>query len=224
MHIKKVTILSLFIGIAIFVGTASATFRPLNILGLTPPYFSPDTILIAVGDSLIITNTDSIAPHTFTSDSPGLFNTGTLTFGSSTILTFSSSGNFPYHCSIHPMMVGLLQVTSTSGAFTLTPGIPISMHPGQTKTFSVTDGTPTYTWSLITTSSGLGSLNATVGTSVVYTAGTTINRPLRVAVTDSAGKVAWSDFITITPTSAPINTEPNDIIKARTEPVGTLTW
>jgi len=70
--------------------------------------FNPADLDVAVGTTVTWTNTDSTA-HTTTSDGPG-WNSGTLQPRAQFSTTFSNAGTFPYHCAIHPGMVGTVVV------------------------------------------------------------------------------------------------------------------
>jgi plastocyanin len=70
--------------------------------------FTPDDLSVAVGTTVIWTNSDSIA-HTSTSDAPG-WNSGAVAPGGQFSVAFQTAGTFPYHCSIHPGMVGSVVV------------------------------------------------------------------------------------------------------------------
>jgi plastocyanin len=70
--------------------------------------FNPADLDVAVGTTVTWTNTDSTA-HTTTSDGAG-WNSGTLQPRAQFSTTFSSAGTFPYHCAIHPGMVGTVVV------------------------------------------------------------------------------------------------------------------
>lgn len=80
--------------------------------------FSPNPITIQVGDTVTWTNQDS-APHTATSDTPGLFDTGQIQQNQSKSITFTQAGTFTYHCSVHPNMKATLIVQ----------GVPLSASP-----------------------------------------------------------------------------------------------
>jgi plastocyanin len=54
------------------------------------------------------TNRDVIA-HTSTADG-GAWNSGTIAAGGTFSRTFTSAGSFPYHCAIHPGMIGTVTV------------------------------------------------------------------------------------------------------------------
>lgn len=82
------------------------------------PAYSPDTIMVKKGDAVAVTNKDSV-PHTVTNGkdpsdptSGKLFDTSIINAGSSAQFSTAklSSGTFPFHCSIHPYMIGTLKV------------------------------------------------------------------------------------------------------------------
>jgi plastocyanin len=75
---------------------------------LTTTAYSPNPLSIPVGTTLTWTNNDTTA-HTTTADA-GLWSSGVLQPGAQFSFTFSSPGTFPYHCSIHPNMVGTITV------------------------------------------------------------------------------------------------------------------
>ncbi len=70
--------------------------------------FSPATLTIAVGSTVIWKNTGKI-PHTVTSDD-GTFDSGDLPAGGTFRFTFTTSGTFHYGCSYHPYMTGTIIV------------------------------------------------------------------------------------------------------------------
>ena len=73
--------------------------------------FNPAIITVTAGTTITWTNMDSYA-HTVTSDSTGLFNSGSISMGDaysgggSWSHLFSTTGTYTYHCSIHPTMKG----------------------------------------------------------------------------------------------------------------------
>ena len=69
----------------------------------------PSTIDARVGDVIGFTNKDS-APHTATLDDDSC-TTDNIAKGASAGLTFSAAGDYPFHCRIHPNMVGTIKVT-----------------------------------------------------------------------------------------------------------------
>ena len=71
--------------------------------------YSPSPMTVRVGQRVAWQNADTIA-HTATQDASG-FNTGNLAAGAtSSPITMSTAGTFPYHCTIHPGMVGTITV------------------------------------------------------------------------------------------------------------------
>jgi len=70
--------------------------------------FSPDALDVAVGTTVTWTNGDSVS-HTSTSNASG-WNSGTIPPGGRFSFAFQSAGAFPYHCTIHPGMVGTINV------------------------------------------------------------------------------------------------------------------
>ena len=70
--------------------------------------FSPSSITINVGDTIVWTNYDS-ASHTVTSND-GTFDSGGISTGNTFSFTFTSAGTFNYYCSPHPNMTGSVTV------------------------------------------------------------------------------------------------------------------
>lgn len=74
--------------------------------------FSPKTITIKKGTTVIWTNQDSVG-HTVTSDSDSALNFSSTILNNSNNykMTFNSVGTFSYHCSPHPNMTAKIIVT-----------------------------------------------------------------------------------------------------------------
>jgi plastocyanin len=70
--------------------------------------FSPATLEIGVGDTVVFVNQDG-APHTATATN-GAFDTGRLGSGASASLGFNSAGQYDYFCAVHPRMTGSITV------------------------------------------------------------------------------------------------------------------
>ena len=70
--------------------------------------FSPSSITINVGDTIVWTNYDS-ASHTVTSND-GTFDSGSISNGNTFSFTFTSAGTFNYYCAPHPSMTGSVTV------------------------------------------------------------------------------------------------------------------
>jgi cytochrome c oxidase subunit II len=82
------------------------------------PAYSPDTLSVKKGNSIQITNKDTV-PHTVTNGkdasdptSGKLFDTSLINAGSTAQLATAklTAGSYPFHCSVHPYMTGLLKV------------------------------------------------------------------------------------------------------------------
>lgn len=68
--------------------------------------FAPATLDIAVGDTVIFTNSDG-APHTATAVD-GSFDTGRLNRNDSGQVTITAAGTYDYICTFHPSMKGVI--------------------------------------------------------------------------------------------------------------------
>ena len=78
-----------------------------GVSGLSTNAFGTNPLLVSTGTTVTWTNRDSVA-HTSTANG-GAWN-GNLAPGSSFSFTFQTAGTFPYHCTIHPNMVGVVTV------------------------------------------------------------------------------------------------------------------
>jgi len=75
--------------------------------------YSPDTISVSLstdGGRVTFRNDDGTT-HTVTDTTAAALFSKTLGAGQTASLTFASTGSFPFKCSIHPGMRGLIQVT-----------------------------------------------------------------------------------------------------------------
>lgn len=79
----------------------------------------PPATTVQVGDTVTWNNTSGVA-HTATADG-GSFDTGSIADGASGSATFATAGRFPYHCTIHPSMIGSIVVEAAGGGVTVTP-------------------------------------------------------------------------------------------------------
>jgi len=73
--------------------------------------FTPNNVSINVNDSVTWTWVGS--PHTTTSDT-GLWDSGVFGTGHTFTRTFTSAGSFPFHCTVHPFMIGTINVQSVN--------------------------------------------------------------------------------------------------------------
>jgi len=108
-------VLSTLLGVVLLLGLTTAQAAPTP---RTPTVtkgvavvnfaFMPKTLRIMAGTTVVWKNTTATTTHTTTSDT-GLWDR-TLAPGATFRRTFSTTGNFPYHCTIHPSMTGTIVV------------------------------------------------------------------------------------------------------------------
>jgi plastocyanin len=75
---------------------------------LSTSAFQPSPLNVAVGTVVTFTNND-ITTHDARADN-GRFNTPLISPGGTASVTLSTAGTIVYHCSIHPGMVGTINV------------------------------------------------------------------------------------------------------------------
>jgi plastocyanin len=88
-------------------GTSTPVSIPRGAESLANRAYQPDELEVAAGTTVTWTNTDSVS-HTSTSNGAGW--NGTLAPGARFSVVLPTPGTFPYHCSIHPGMVGTIVV------------------------------------------------------------------------------------------------------------------
>lgn len=71
--------------------------------------FSPASLTINKGDTVVWTNKDS-APHTVTSQTGNELSSQTLSQGQTYSHTFNTAGTYDYYCTIHPYMKATITV------------------------------------------------------------------------------------------------------------------
>ena len=86
-------------------GGQSGTEHVVTIDGLN---FAPGDVTVEVGDTVVWNMESHGMPHDVVSDD-GLFASEVMTEGEFRY-TFSEAGEFPYHCTPHPTMVGQVTV------------------------------------------------------------------------------------------------------------------
>lgn len=90
--------------------TSSTTTGAGNAVSIANLSFSPTSLTVKKGTSVIWTNNDS-ATHTVTRDGADGPSSGSIENSQTYSFTFSQTGTFTYHCSIHPSMSGTVTVT-----------------------------------------------------------------------------------------------------------------
>ncbi len=85
--------------------------------GIADFRFSPTYTRIEPGDSVLWTQRGSLHTVTSRAGAPESFNSGELVTGQTFTRAFPTAGRYPYHCTIHAEMRGVVQV----GADTVAP-------------------------------------------------------------------------------------------------------
>jgi plastocyanin len=76
---------------------------PANTFVLSNLRFNPTSMTVPVGTTITWQNDDATV-HTSTSDTPGLWDTGNISAGSSKTTKFNTAGTFTFHCIYHVSM------------------------------------------------------------------------------------------------------------------------
>lgn len=71
--------------------------------------FTPSTITVSAGTTITWTNNDGVI-HNVTSNTAGLFSSGSISPNGTYSHLFSTPGTFPYKCTLHPSMTGSVVV------------------------------------------------------------------------------------------------------------------
>jgi plastocyanin len=112
-RVMKITAFTIVVvGLALGFGKNGDLFGQGNVVSVSIVdfAFTPKTITVPVGTTVRWTNNGN-APHTVTStSSPKAFDSGTLNSGDTFQHTFTTAGQFPYRCNIHPSMTGMVIV------------------------------------------------------------------------------------------------------------------
>lgn len=116
-NLSKILLLTSFwfiTSIAVFVLFNTRVEAATHNISITGMAYSPSSLNINVGDTVIWTNNDGM-PHTVSSvDS--LFDSGTINDTETFSHTFNSEGTFDYECLFHPAMLGSITVSAASGS------------------------------------------------------------------------------------------------------------
>src|SRR5262245_31356246 len=89
-------------------GGSSSVTIPMGASTLGDRAYNPGEIAVAVGSTVTWVNTDTVS-HTSTSDA-SQFDSGIIAPGGQFSSNFTAAGTFPYHCAIHPGMIGRVVV------------------------------------------------------------------------------------------------------------------
>lgn len=106
--------------------------------------FSPATVTINAGSTVVWSNHESSVDHTSTSDT-GVWDVPDIPHGTSSRgIVFNTPGTYPYHCSFHPDMHGTVIVLAGGSGPTPTPPATatVGANPAPTSTPVPTVGAP----------------------------------------------------------------------------------
>ena len=97
-------------------GNSTAAVTPAIVSNVVPDpdtvgRFTPNNMTVKVGQSIEWDWQDPNAAHTATSDDGTSFDSCLQNKGYKFVVTFNQAGKIPYHCTIHPLMVGTITVT-----------------------------------------------------------------------------------------------------------------
>ena len=107
----------------VLAGTALAAGTSVRISESNNVYhFGPAKVFVNVGGRVTWSN-GSDAPHTVTSDSGTELSSPTLGAGATFSHTFSATGTFTYHCSIHTYMKGTVVVLAAGATLPPTDAV-----------------------------------------------------------------------------------------------------
>jgi len=124
------TAVALALALLVMFGTATSTAAADVAVTINGFAFMPASITVPVGTRVVWTNQQPQVPHTVTSDTAGLFDSGTIQTGATFAFTFNQVGTFAYHCNIHPNMHGTVVVTAAGTP--ATPAPPATTAPAPT--------------------------------------------------------------------------------------------
>jgi plastocyanin len=97
-------------------GNTSAAVTPAVVSNIVPDpntvgRFTPSNMTVKVGQSIEWDWQDPNVAHTVTSDDNTSFDSCLQNKGYKFVVTFNQAGKIPYHCTIHPLMIGTITVT-----------------------------------------------------------------------------------------------------------------
>ncbi len=108
MRMNKFTLFIFVLALGATLSICAAQSQPQSVVEIRDFSFQPGSLTIVAGTTVNWINNDG-AYHTIAADN-GEFDSGPLMSGDQVSMTFSRPGSYPYHCSIHPSMQGLITV------------------------------------------------------------------------------------------------------------------
>ena len=156
---------ALAFGLSFAARDAEAANQSVSIINFA---YSPASVSVSVGDTVTWTNNDAGVPHTVTSDTPGVFDSGNMATGATFSKTFTAAGTFTYHCNIHPSMTGTVVVAAVAAA----TNTPAATATTAAPTATTAAATPTTAAPTATTAAATPTTAAPTATTAAATATT----------------------------------------------------
>lgn len=176
--------------------------HPIALSAATPPSvrilasaYHPNAFSTKVGRSVTWKDLDGVH-HSATSDVGGFFDTGILDTYMEATESMDAAGTFPYHCTIHPSMHGVVQVRLRLSAGSATVGSSVTI-------FAASDDAPSafrYDYAKRFDGRGWKIFRSKIGErSIAYTANRAGTLHFRSRVYNANGKPSgWSSPATLT--------------------------
>lgn len=86
----------------------ATTIHPVNMSLQLPSGYSPDELTVRAGDTVMWKNVDNLV-HTVTAQDNS-FDSGIIQPNQTYTRVFNTPGRYPYYCTIHPQMTGVVNV------------------------------------------------------------------------------------------------------------------
>jgi plastocyanin len=179
---------------AILAVAARDAFAANASVGINNFAFAPGSVTVNVGDTVTFTNNQAGIPHTATSDTPGIFDSGAIGGGSSfTSQPLNTPGTYTYHCEIHPSMTGTVIVAGAQAATaTAAPPTPTTA-PAATATTAAATATATSPAATATSPSASASPTAAAASTTTATAAATTGGATTTAQVTPAAPATGED-------------------------------
>jgi plastocyanin len=107
-HRLLVSVVVVPLAVLASIGERVAAERPARTVAIENLAFAPSTLRVKQGDTVVWRNAD-LFPHDVTADG-GAFSSQSIAANGSWKYTAAKNGTFPYICTIHPTMKGVLIV------------------------------------------------------------------------------------------------------------------
>lgn len=108
--LTTIAAIALFVAVSIALTMTPGASAASHDMSISNFAFSPNSITIAPGDTVTWTNSDGTT-HTVTGNNES-WGSGNMANGQTYTHQFNETGDFTYHCAIHPSMTGVVHVTS----------------------------------------------------------------------------------------------------------------